>query len=42
MITDSINPCPTLNALLRTAVSSAQDALLGIVSIQKYEYTFMA
>ena len=28
-------PCPTPNGLLRIAMSSAQDALLGIVSIHE-------
>ena len=41
MITDSVNPCLTPNALLRTAVCSARDALLGIVSIHESGHTYM-
>ena len=35
LITDSVNSCLTTNVLVRMAVCSARDALLGIVSIHE-------
>ena len=41
MITDSVNPRLTPNVILRTAVSSARDASIGIVSIHESGHTYL-